>query len=158
GEALHEFIAAGGTKVTSQDAPPAKAGKGITSADVVKATATLGSPDKDGKRKLSVKLQIEKPWHTYPNPVPNDHLEGARTTVQAYSAGKKLPAAIEYPGGTAEKDDKGAEYRVYMGEVAITGTLTAADPTDLEVRVKVQACTSGDNGRCLQGATLKIPV
>jgi hypothetical protein len=26
------------------------------------------------------------------------------------------------------------------------------------VRVKVQACTGGENGRCLQAATLKVPV
>ena len=159
GEALHEYLAAGGKQPAAKaDAEPAKERKGITSADVVKATATLGPPDKDGKRALAVKLTIDKPWHTYANPVENDDLEGARTTVEIYAGGKKLPAKIEYPKGTTEKDEKGAEYRVYTGEVTISGSVTAGEATEFEVRVKVQACTSGENGRCLQGATLKVPV
>ena len=159
GEALHDFLAAGGKKVDSTaDLEPKKERKTITSSDVVKATATLGPPDKDGKRALTVVLKIEKPWHTYANPVGHDDLEGARTVVDVYADGKKLPAMIEYPKGTVEKDDKGAEYRVYSDELTITGTVTAKEATELEVRVKVQACTSGENGRCLQGATLKVPV
>ena len=105
-----------------------------------------------------VTLRIEKPWHAYANPVGNDDLEGARTTVEVYADGKKLPAMIDYPKGTAEKDDKGTEYRVYADEVTIAGTVSAKDATELEVRVKVQACTGGENGRCLQGATLKVRV
>ena len=53
---------------------------------------------------------------------------------------------------------KGMEYRVYDGEPVIKGIVTAKDATELEVRVKVQACTSGENGRCLLPATIKIPV
>jgi uncharacterized protein YyaL (SSP411 family) len=158
GEAVHEYVAAGGKKAETKVDPEPKKDARITSADVVKAMATLGPPDKDGKRALSVTLQIDKPWHTYANPVENDELEGARTTVDVYAGGKKLPAKIDYPKGMAEKDEKGAEYRVYAGEVTITGTVTAADATDFEVRIKVQACTTGENGRCLQGATLKLPV
>jgi uncharacterized protein YyaL (SSP411 family) len=158
GEALHEYLVAGGKMAETKADPEPKKDARITSADVVKATATLGPPDKDGKRALSVKLEIDKPWHTYANPVENDDLEGARTTVEVYAGGKKLPAKIEYPKGTAEKDEKGAEYRVYAGEVTITGSVTAADATDLEVRIKVQACTTGENGRCLQGATLRVPL
>jgi uncharacterized protein YyaL (SSP411 family) len=158
GEALHEYLAAGGKKAETKADPEPKKDARITSADVVKATATLGPPDKEGKRALSVKLEIDKPWHTYANPVENEDLEGARTTVEVYADGKKLPAKIEYPKGTAEKDEKGAEYRVYVGEVTITGTVTSADAADLEVRIKVQACTTGENGRCLQGATLKVSV
>jgi uncharacterized protein YyaL (SSP411 family) len=156
GEALHEYLAAAGQAVPTKTDPAPR--KGITSADVVKATATLGPPDKDGKRALSVKLAVDPPWHTYANPVENDDLEGARTTVEVFAGGKKLPGKIEYPKGAAEKDEKGIEYRVYTGDVTITGLVTVTDATDLEVRVKVQACTSGDNGRCLQGATLKVPV
>jgi uncharacterized protein YyaL (SSP411 family) len=159
GEVLHDFLAAGGKKAEPKpDADPKKERKTITSSDVVKATATLGPADKDGKRALTVKLQIEMPWHTYANPVGHDDLEGARTTVDVYADGKKLPAKIEYPQGAVEKDGKGMEYRVYADEVTITGTVTAKEATDLEVRVKVQACTGGENGRCLQGATLKVPV
>ena len=159
GEALHDFLAAGGPKADPKaDPEPKKERKTITSSDVVKATATLGPAGKDGKRALTVTLTIEKPWHTYANPVGYDDLEGARTTVDVYADGKKLPAKIEYPRGNAEKDGKGAEYRIYAGEVTISGVVPATDAKELEVRVKVQACTSGENGRCLQGATLRVPV
>ena len=88
----------------------------------------------------------------------HDDLEGARTTLEVYADGKKLPLKVDYPKGTAEKDMKGLEYRVYEGEVTIKGMLTAKDASELEVRIKVQACTSGDNGRCLVPATIKISV
>jgi uncharacterized protein YyaL (SSP411 family) len=157
-EALHQYLASGAKK--SDPLPEAKkdAAKRLTSEDVVHASATLGPPDKDGKRAVMVTLTIDKPWHVYANPVDNDDLEGARTTVDVYADGKKLPTRAEYPKGKAEKDEKGAEYRVYEGEVTISGTVTAKEAAGLEVRVKVQACTSGENGRCLQGATLKVPV
>jgi hypothetical protein len=107
---------------------------------------------------VTTTLKIEKPWHIYANPVEHADLEGARTTLEVYADGKKLPLKAEYPKGTAEKDVKGVEYRVYEGEVTIKGKVTANDATELEVRVKVQACTSGENGRCLLPATIKIPV
>jgi hypothetical protein len=157
GEALHDFLAAGGKK-----AEPAtqstKDDKRVTTTDVVHATGTLGPPDKDGKRPLTVTLKIDKPWHIYANPVGHDELEGARTTVEVFADGKKVPTKVDYPKGSTEKDDKGAEYRVFEGEVSIAGTVTAGEAKELEVRIKVQACTSGENGRCLLGTTLKVPV
>jgi uncharacterized protein YyaL (SSP411 family) len=157
-EVLHMYLAADGKKAGPPPEAKKDAAKRLTSEDVVHATATLGAPDKDGKRAVTVTLKIDKPWHVYANPVDNEDLEGARTTVDVYADGKKLPTRAEYPGGKAEKDEKGAEYRVYEGEVTISGTVTAKDAAGLEVRIKVQACTSGENGRCLQGATLKVPV
>ena len=53
-------------------------------------------------------------------------------------------------GGTPIPDDK--------KNVTIQGVLTAKEAAELEVRIKVQACTSGENGRCLLPATIKIPV
>jgi uncharacterized protein len=158
GEALHLFIEAGGKKAEPKAEEKKDAPKRITSEDVVHATATLGPADKDGKRALSVTLKIDKPWHVYANPVDNDDLEGARTVIEVYADGKKLSAKVDYPKGKAEKDDKGTEYKTFEGEVTIAGTITTKDAAALEVRVKVQACTSGENGRCLQAATLKIPV
>ena len=158
-EALHLYLDLGGKKPDVKTDPKREGeGKARNSADVVSAIATLAPPDKDGSRTLSATLKIEKPWHIYANPVEHDDLEGARTTVEIYAEGKKLPLKVEYPKGTAEKDMKGMEYRVYEGEVTIKGTVTAKDATDLEVRIKVQACTSGENGRCLLPATIKLPV
>jgi uncharacterized protein YyaL (SSP411 family) len=158
GEALHAFLDFEGTKIEPKLDPKSAEPKVRGSADVVSATATLAAPDKDGKRALSVTLKVQAPWHVYANPVGHDDLELARTTVDVYAAGKKLPARIVYPRGKAEKDQKGMEYQTYMGEVVVTGLVTVRDAAELEVRVKVQACTSGENGRCLLPATLKLPV
>jgi hypothetical protein len=157
-EALHLYLDPRGARLDPKSDPKKDEPKARGSADVVAATAALGGPDKDGKRALTVTLKVEAPWHVYANPTGHDDIEAARTTVDVYAGGKKLPATIDYPKGTAEKDSKGMEYRVYGGEVTIKGTVTARDAADLEVRVKVQACTSGENGRCLLPATLKLPV
>ena len=159
GEALHLFLDYGGKKAEPAKEPKKEPeAKLKNSSDVVAATATLAAPDKDGKRALSVTLKIAAPWHVYANPVDYDDLEGAKTTIDVFGGGKKFASAIDYPKGTAEKDQKGMEYRIYAGEVTIKGVVNAKDATDLEVRIKVQACTSGENGRCLLPATLTIPV
>jgi uncharacterized protein YyaL (SSP411 family) len=159
GEALHVHLDLAGKKPDAKSDPKKESdGKARNSADVVAATATLGVPNKDGQRALTVTLKIDKPWHIYANPVEHDDLEGARTTIDVYADSKKLAAKIDYPKGTAEKDMKAMEYRVYDGEAVIKGIVTVKDATELEVRIKVQACTSGENGRCLLPATIKIPV
>ena len=59
-----------GKSPTSKSDPKKESdGKARNSADVVSATATLGAPDKDGQRAVTVTLKIEKPWHIYANPV-----------------------------------------------------------------------------------------
>lgn len=159
GEALHLFLDQGGKKADPKADPKKDGdGKARTSSDVVKAVAVLGDPDKDGKRALSVTLTVTKPWHIYANPVDHDDLEMARTTIDVVSGGKKLPIKVDYPKGIAEKDGKGMTYQVYAEEVILKGVVTAKDAADLEVRVRVQACTAGENGRCLLPVTLTIPV
>jgi hypothetical protein len=157
GESLHLFLDAGGKKAETRPEPKLEI-KIRKTTDVVQATATLGPPDKDGKRSLTVTLKIEAPWHVYANPVEYDDLEPAQTTVDVFAGGKRLPAAIDYPKGTAEKDVKGNAYRVYEKEVTITGVVKSGDASELEVRIKVQACTSGENGKCLLPETIKLSV
>ena len=132
GESLHLFIGAGGLKAEPAPAEKKDTSKHVASEDVVHATVTLAAADKDGKRALSVSLKIDKPWHVYANPVDNDDLEGARTTIDVFADGKRLPAKIDFPKGKAEKDEKGVEYRVFEGEITIAGTVTAKDATGLE--------------------------
>jgi uncharacterized protein len=157
-EALHAYLDQAGKKAAPKSAEKKEAGKPRSSADVVSATAVLGARGNDANRAVTVTIKIEAPWHIYANPTGHDDLEAARTTVDVYAAGKKLPAKFEYPKGKAEKDEKGAEYRTYEGEVVIKGTVLAKDATDLEVRVKLMACTIGEDGRCLAASTLKLPV
>jgi uncharacterized protein YyaL (SSP411 family) len=158
-EALHLFLDLGGKKVAEPLEPKKdNDGKPRNSADVVKATAALGPVDRDGKRAVTVTLKIQKPWHLYANPVDHDDLEMARTVVDVHGDGKKLTTTVDYPKGKGEKDAKGVEYKIYEDEVVIKGVTTVKDAKEFEVRVKVAACTSGENGRCLLPATITIPV
>ena len=157
GEALHLYLDFEGKKLDLRSGPKGGDAAARNSADVVSAKVTLGPPDKDGRRPLTVTLAIQAPWHVYANPVGHGDLELARTTVDVYAAGKKLPVEIAYPKGKAQNDPKGVQYHTYEGEVIFTGPVPA-DANGQEVRVKVQACTSGEDGRCLLPATLKLPV
>jgi uncharacterized protein len=157
-EALHLYLDQAGKKVDATPAAKKEPAKARNSADVVSATATLGERGNDGNRAVTVTIKIEPPWHIYANPTGHDDLEPARTTADVYAGGKKLPAKFAYPKGKAEKDEKGMEYRTYEGEVVIKGMVLAKDATDIEVRVKLMACTTGADGRCLAPATLKLPV
>lgn len=159
GEALHALLELGGKKAETKTEPKSvPATKALKTADVVSAKAVLGTAIRDGKQAISITLKIEAPWHIYANPVGHDDLEGARTTIEALANGKKLSANFDYPKGTPEKDSKGMEYFVYSGEVTIKGTVAAKEDGNLEIKVKVQACTSGENGKCLLPATITVPV
>src|SRR5438105_4967941 len=63
----------------------------------VKIALESTKPDADGKLVITLKLDINKGWHIYGNPVGNDDLVDAQTVVSV--GGKIKPAAvkIDYP-------------------------------------------------------------
>ena len=102
-------------------------------------------------------MKITNGWHLYANPVENDVMGPSQTVVEAWQAGKKLPSTAGYPEGTVVKD-KAGDYRVYAGDVTLSLKLKAPPTGDgIEVRVKVAACSEGENARCLQPATVTLP-
>jgi hypothetical protein len=123
---------------------------------VVKATAKADKPDADGEQTVTITLDIEKPWHLYANPVGNEDLANAQTTVTISAKAKPEDVKIDYPVGKVKKDSIVGDYKVYEGKVAIKARVKRAkdDTSPLKVTIKLQAC---NDKSCLLPATIEIP-
>jgi DsbC/DsbD-like thiol-disulfide interchange protein len=122
--------------------PQADAGK---KKSYTKVTAKATKPDADGRQKVTITLEIEKPWHAYANPVGNEDLDPAKTEVKIASKGGKLEEVkLKYPRGKEEKDKVVGNYWIYEDKVTITGLVRRAkgDTGPLEVTVKYMTCNS----------------
>ena len=136
--------------------PQADAGK---KKSYTKVTAKADKPDADGQQKVTITLEIEKPWHAYANPVGNADLDAAKTEVKVASRGGKLEdVKLKYPRGKEEKDAVVGNYWIYEDKVTITGLVRRAkgDTSPLEVTVKYMNCNP--KGQCLPPETVKLTV
>src|SRR5262245_53173663 len=128
-------------------------GQGKRSDSVVKVAATADKPDADGKQIVTVTLTMEGKWHTSANPVENDMLLSAQTTISITGKEKPQDVKVEYPPGKVVKDKTVGDYKVYEDKVAIKATVKRAkgDTGPLDVSVKFMAC---DDKTCLLPATV----
>ncbi len=136
---------------------PGQAGGAKRSDAVVKASATADKPGADGKQTVTIKLDIDKDWHVYANPVGNEGLDSAQTVVTISSAVKPQSVKVDYPKGKVVKDALVGDYQVYEKSVTIKATVqrAAGDTGPLEVTVKFQSC---NDRTCLLPATVKLTV
>lgn len=111
-----------------------------------------------GKQVITIRLEINKGWHIYSNPVGNDDLAGAQTVVMVKGKTKPASVKIDYPTPHIIKDKVLGNYGTYDGKIAIKATVQRAegDAGPLEVSVRFQACN--DRGSCLFPATVKKQV
>jgi hypothetical protein len=125
--------------------------------EVVKATAKADKPDAQGKQTVTLELAIEAPYHLYANPVGNEDLASAATTVKVNAAVKPTNVKVDYPEGKVEKDKVLGDYRIYEGKATIKVHVQRAkdDTSPLEISIKLQAC---DKSSCLQPGTVKVTV
>jgi hypothetical protein len=157
--ALDQFLA--GSPAQPPAAQPAKAqpgGGGPKKSDaVVKVTATADKPTADGKQFVKITLTVDKDWHLYANPVGNQDLESAQTTVSVSGRVKPKSVAVDYPKGTLIKDMLVGDYKVYEGKVEISATVerAAGDTGPVDVTVKLQACSAKI---CLPPSAVKLSV
>jgi DsbC/DsbD-like thiol-disulfide interchange protein len=123
---------------------------------VVKAKVNAGKIDADGKQVLTVALAIDKTWHIYANPVPED-FPGLPTEVKVTGKAKPQDVKVDYPKGKLVKDSTAGDYNVYDESVEIKVVVQRAkgDTGPLEVNVRVQACS---DKQCLLPSTLKVNV
>jgi DsbC/DsbD-like thiol-disulfide interchange protein len=121
-----------------------------------KVTATATRPDAEGRQVVTVTMDIEKPWHAYANPVENEMLESAKTTVTITSKTKLEEVKITYPPGKAHVDGK-ETMRIYEGKVSITAQVRRAKGDTGPLNVKVQYMTCDDK-QCLPPETVKLTV
>ncbi len=151
--ALHSYLdALPAVKTDAQ--PPVKVavvtGREKTE-DVVKLSAKLGETI-NGKTTLVVNIMIASPWHIYANPSGG---ESTPTSITVRANGKIIAAEVDYPKGIEVEDKMLGNYHVYEKEVIIKATLSEKPEGELEIAAKLQACSSGENSRCLLPTTLK---
>jgi uncharacterized protein YyaL (SSP411 family) len=135
---------------TSKDSKPKK------SEAVVKIEATATKPDADNRQTITVTIAIEKPWHLYANPVPED-FPGIPTSLTAESQGKSLDVKVDYPRGKLVKDKTLGNYHVYEDQVKIQASVQRSkdDVAPLTVIAKIQACS---DKQCLLPGTVKVKI
>jgi DsbC/DsbD-like thiol-disulfide interchange protein len=106
----------------------------------VKLKATTSKIDKNGQQVVTIKMEVDKDWHAYANPVQNELLEAAQTTVEVKS-NKKLDAVVAYPQGKKHVDGK-ESYYIYEGQLEIMATVKRppGDTGPLEVKVSYMTC------------------
>ncbi len=127
-------------------------GKLGKSDSVVKVTATADKPA-DGKQVITVKMVIDKGWHTYPNPAGN---ENCFPTVVKVEGKKAEDVKIDYPPGKPTKDNDLGTYFIWEDSAAIKVTVPRADgDPPVKLQVKFQAC---NDRSCLPPATVELTV
>lgn len=118
------------------------------SADKVKVTATQGKST-SGKPVINIKVDIEKGWYIYANPVGNSTFASNATKVTVKSGGKKLPAKLIYPKGKIKKLGD-FRFLIYSGSATIKAELEQpVDKSSTVVEVQVNSC-SKKSGVCLR--------
>jgi DsbC/DsbD-like thiol-disulfide interchange protein len=123
----------------------------------VKITAKADKPGDDGKQTVTIRIEIEKGWHAYANPVGPEDFPGIPTTVTVSGAKKPQLVKIDYPRGKLVKDATSGDYFVYEDAAVIKATVQRArgDTGPLQINVKIQTC---NENLCLQPAVVKVPV
>jgi DsbC/DsbD-like thiol-disulfide interchange protein len=123
---------------------------------VVKIEATAARPDAAGMQEVTVTLTVDKAYHLYANPVPED-FPGIPVTLTFTAQAKPADATITYPKGKEINDATIGKYRVYEDKVEIKAKLHRArgDDGPLEMSLKIQAC---NDRTCLPPTTVKKTV
>jgi uncharacterized protein len=133
--------------------PAVALGQGkVTSGDKIKVDVKADKAA-GATRSVTVKLEIEKGWHVYANPVGDELLEDGATKLTFLADGKAVEAKVEYPKGktvTLGPD----RYNVYEDSVTIKATVPAGAS---KVRVKVQACND-ETKKCLLPGNVTVDV
>jgi DsbC/DsbD-like thiol-disulfide interchange protein len=122
----------------------------------VKLSASATKSDAEGRQVVTISMEIDKGWHTYANPVQNEDLVNAQTTVKITGANKLQDVKISYPEGKRKIDGK-ESYFQYEGKIEIQATIkrAAGDTGPLDVSVKFMSC---NDSMCLppEEVTLKV--
>ena len=124
----------------------------------VKISATSTKLDSTGKQTIILNLDINKGWHIYANPVNNEDLVSAQTTVTVRGKDQTVAAKVKYPPGKLHQDKLIGNFMVYEDKITIEASVqrVAGDTSPLEVSIRFLACH--DKGQCLLPATIKISI
>jgi DsbC/DsbD-like thiol-disulfide interchange protein len=125
---------------------------------LIKVTAKSDKVDKDGWQVISIKMDVDKDWHAYANPVQHPGYEANKTLVKVTSAKKLDDVKVDFPKGVRQVDGADTFY-VYKGSVEIEAKVkrAAGDGGALEVTVKYVLC-SDKEGVCLPQKSVVLTV
>jgi DsbC/DsbD-like thiol-disulfide interchange protein len=128
-----------------------------SSADKVKIETSVGKIAADGTQEVTFTLNVEDGWHLYANPVNNEDLTSAQTTITITGKAKPKDVTIDYPKGKVIEDKTLGNYSTYEGKIVIKAKVTRAkdDTGALDVTIKLQAC---DEKLCLPPSKVKLEV
>ena len=123
----------------------------------VKFTASASKPDKDGRQKVTITMDINSGFYAYANPVNNEDLEPAQTVVKIAGAQKLDDVKVDYPQGKKKMTGE-LSYNIYEGKFDITASVkrAAGDTGPLDVTVKFSVCNV--KGFCLPPEQVKLQV
>jgi DsbC/DsbD-like thiol-disulfide interchange protein len=132
-----------------------------TKSDSEVKVAAKASKIEGGKQTITITMTVNPGWYIYANPVGDEQLAAAATTISVKGKAKPQDVKVAYPKGKAKEDTVGKEvikYSIYEQKVEIPVNVQRAqgDTDPLEISVRFMACNK--KGICLQPATVKLKV
>jgi Disulphide bond corrector protein DsbC len=119
------------------------AGQEIKVNPKVTASVSSTSPDAQGKQTVTLRLQIEKDWYVYANPVqnPKDDYQKNQTTVRVRAQAKLADVKVLFPAGKPH-ESFGDKYMIYEDKATIQIVVQriAGDASPLEIDLLVHTC------------------
>src|SRR5947209_5411489 len=130
---------------------PAIAHAQIKKSDSVVKVAVDPGKIENERQTVTLTLAIEKGWHIYANQIGQENLA---IPTEVSISGKTKPEAVKvtYPPGKLEENAFVGDHYIYEGKVFIEADVQRAkgDTGPLKATIKLQACSAGPAGSCLQ--------
>jgi DsbC/DsbD-like thiol-disulfide interchange protein len=149
------IVALAGVYAISVDSPVCAGSK----SDAEVKVAAKASKIEGGKQTITITMTVNAGWYIYANPVGDELLAAAATTITVAGKAKPQEVKVGYPKGKPKEDvELKIKYSIYEEKVEIPVNVQRAqgDTDPLEVSVRFMACNK--KGICLQPATVKLKV
>jgi thiol:disulfide interchange protein len=138
---------------------PAQAHAEVTKSDsVVKIEVDPGKIEND-KQTVTLTLSIQKGYHIYANHIGQENIA---LPTEVTISGKTKPQAVKisYPPGKLEQNEFVGDHYIYERKAVIAADVRRAkgDTGPLKAAIRVQACSEGQDGKCLLPATVEVNI
>jgi thiol:disulfide interchange protein len=138
---------------------PVHAHAQVTKSDsVVKIEVDPGKIEND-KQTVTLTLSIQKGFHIYANHIGQENIA---LPTEVTISGKTTPQAVKisYPPGKLEQNEFVGDHYIYERKAVIAADVRRAkgDTGPLKAAIRVQACSEGQDGKCLLPATVEVNI
>jgi len=125
---------------------------------VVKVEVDPGKIEND-KQTITLTLSIHKGYHIYANHIGQENIA---LPTEVTISGKTTPQAVKisYPPGKLEQNEFVGDHYIYERKAVIAADVRRAkgDTGPLKAAIRVQACSEGQDGKCLLPATVEVNI